>query len=281
MFDRAKSQLHILVCVADSKDLDESVSDRTRRLAIAYVDGLDPENADDDSYPRSFDECMTKMLERYGAEIALAGNRVVGHRSAELLHGQFDYDDPRAREVALLIAAELDFCSPLHARQNLALAEIFEALGDALSTHGLTDLSVLAFRRATRLYALSEDRRGEERCGIRFARANTAATKSRVRRWAGHAAFLLCGYGYRPSYLLGWVVGQVLVFTAVGLLLAGDIAWTTTVYLTVTAFLDPIGPDDARAVGSSAHPLFALESWMGAVSMSVFFALLVRKWFRL
>jgi len=193
MFDRANSQLHILVCVADSKDLDESVSDRTRRLAIAYVDGLDPENADDDSYPRSFDECVTKMLERYGAEIALAGNRVVGHRSAELLHGQFDYDDPRAREVALLIAAELDFCSPLHARQNLALAEIFEALGDALSTHGLTDLSVLAFRRATRLYALSEDRRGEE---LRIS----ALVSARLGGWSGlgfHCCRLATRGGYR------------------------------------------------------------------------------------
>jgi hypothetical protein len=32
---------------------------------------------------------------------------------------------------------------------------------------------------------------------------------------------------------------------------------------------------------AAARPLFAVESWAGTVSMSVFFALLVRKWFRL
>ena len=250
------------------------------RLATAYVDGLDGDGTDE-SYPRSFDECVTRVLEKYGSEFARSGSLVVGQRSAELRIARFAYDDPRARDVALLLAAELDFCGPLHARQNIALAEIFEDLGNSLSTSGLIDLEALAFRRAARLYALCEDRRGEERCGIRFERANTAATRSLPRKAAGRAAFLLCGYGYRPSYLLGWVIALVAVCTVLGLLLEGDAAWTTTVYLAVTAFLDPVAPGDIRSMEGAAHPLFAVESWIGAISMSVFFALLVRKWFRL
>lgn len=49
----------------------------------------------------------------------------------------------------------------------------------------------------------------------------------------------------------------------------------------VTGFLNPPGPGDTQDLHGAVRVLFVIEAWTGAVSMSVFFALLVRKWFRM
>ncbi|WP_280368581.1 hypothetical protein, partial [Nocardia abscessus] len=54
-----------------------------------------------------------------------------------------------------------------------------------------------------------------------------------------------------------------------------------TVNPCVTSFINPRGPGHTDNLRPAARPLFAVEAWTGTVSMSVFFALLVRKWFRM
>ncbi|MFD4433155.1 hypothetical protein, partial [Nocardia sp. NPDC058497] len=62
---------------------------------------------------------------------------------------------------------------------------------------------------------------------------------------------------------------------------AGNKSWSEVVYLSTLTFLNPLDPGNITGMASQARVLFAVEAWLGAVSMSVFFALLVRRWFRL
>lgn len=181
---------------------------------------------------------------------------------------------------AALLAAETEFRGPLRlgARQSTRLAEIYEGLGARLVAE-LPRLAMLAFQRAGALYRTTEDIEGEDRCGLARARARTRAAYG-WQRAVGLFADSACGYGYRPFRLLGWVGAQLVLFTVAGLLLGGA-STEDTVYLCVTGFLIPIALGDIAPLHRAARPLFSIESWAGTVSLSVFFALLVRKWFRL
>ncbi|MET7769690.1 hypothetical protein [Nocardia sp. NPDC005366] len=185
--------------------------------------------------------------------------------------------------VAALMAAEVEFYGPLRLsnRQNGLLAKEYELLGEQLSGVQLYAYAALAYRRGAALYRLNEDEQGQDGCGLQLARARTRATPVWWRRSAGQMSYALCGHGYRPSWLLGWVAVQLVLFTVVGLLFGGNPSATESVYMTVTGFLNPVGPGDIEHMHAVARPLFALEAWVGTLSMSVFFALLVRKWFRM
>ncbi|RDI64778.1 hypothetical protein [Nocardia pseudobrasiliensis] len=185
--------------------------------------------------------------------------------------------------LAALLAAEVEFRGPLRlsAIQTTVLAEVYERLGAQLTAIGLHAHAALTFRRATALYRINEDVDAEDRAGLELARARTRATPRGWRRSAGHVSYILCGYGYRPFWLLGWVAAQLVVFTVIGLLVSGNASATETIYMCATSFLNPLGPGDTQDLHAAARPLYAIESWVGTVSMSVFFALLVRKWFRM
>jgi hypothetical protein len=185
--------------------------------------------------------------------------------------------------LAALLAAETEFRGPLRlsARQNTLLAEEYERLGGQLSGLSLPAHAALAYRRAGALYRIADDVDALDRCGLQLARARTRATSSRWQRVGRYFSDILCGYGYQPFRMLGWVVVQLVGFLVLALLLAGDPSWTETLYMCATCFLNPLGPGDTHGLRAAARPLFAVESWAGTVSMSVFFALLVRKWFRL
>ncbi|MFF3572314.1 hypothetical protein ACFYXQ_31525 [Nocardia jiangxiensis] len=183
------------------------------------------------------------------------------------------------KRLAALVAAEAEFGGPLRLGepQSVHLAEIYEYLG-ALFTE-LPLLAKLAYQRASMLYRITEDIDGQDRCGLALAKARTRAAHGWSRA-IGLFSDVLCGYGYRPFRLLGWVLVQLVVFTAVGIGVAGA-SLGDTIYMCVTCFLNPIGPGDLAPLHDAARPLFAVEPWAGTVSMSVFFALLVRKWFRM
>ncbi|MEV5649006.1 hypothetical protein AB0L57_12215 [Nocardia sp. NPDC052254] len=182
---------------------------------------------------------------------------------------------------AALIAAEVEFRGPLRlsARRQALLAEVYERLGEQLIGTGLPFHAALSYRRAESLYRMNEDIQGEDRCGLKLARAATVALPPGWRRWAGQASNILCGHGYRPFRLLCWVAAQLVVFTALGVLIGGP-STAETVYMSVTSFLNPLGLGDTAGMHAAVRPMYAVESWAGTVSMSVFFALLVRKWFR-
>ncbi|MBF6352102.1 hypothetical protein IU448_24280 [Nocardia flavorosea] len=269
----------------------KSASTRIRRHATAYTELLDQQRHPGRMALDELDARVEAVLDEYDPPSARrkhSGTLVFPHLYAAARHPAADEEEWRVPSVvvAALIAAEVEFRGPLKlsSRQNTLLAEEYERIGAQLAQARLDTHAALAYRRAVALYRINEDNESEDRCGLLLARAETRALPPGLRRWAGFGSDVLCGHGYRPSWLLGWVVAQITVFTgiAVALPLEGeDNSEGGTVYLGVMSFLSPPGLDDTGDMPAEAQALFVLEGWAGVVSMSVFFALLVRKWFRM
>lgn len=190
-----------------------------------------------------------------------------------------------------LLAAEVELRGPLSLSrtQNIRLAEIYEDLGHRLLAAALPGQrtktflpghAAMAFLRASGLHALNEDVDAQDRCGLALARARRSATYPAWRRSVGWISDLLCGYGYRPFRLLGWIAAQLLLFT-VALWLSTSLPVTTALHMCLINFLNPVGLGDLQEVGRIGRTLLMIEAYAGIVSTSVFFALLVRRWFRL
>ncbi|WP_280268966.1 hypothetical protein [Nocardia wallacei] len=264
-----------------------SVSTRIARRAAEYAAEVDRGERPEQAGLDRFTTHVEAILADYDPPSARRHSDTLVFRHLYAAAGQPKPDEEGWRVpsavLAALMAAEVEFRGPLRlsTRQNSLLAEEYERLGAQLSATGLNAHAALALRRAVALYRMNEDDEAEDRCGLQLARARTRALPRGWRRLAGQASYVTCGHGYRPSWLLGWVAVQLLLFTVAGLLLNGAPSAADTVYMTVTSFLNPMGPGDTEHLRPAARPLLAAESWAGTVSMSVFFALLVRKWFRM
>ncbi|WP_162958298.1 hypothetical protein [Nocardia yunnanensis] len=184
--------------------------------------------------------------------------------------------------LAALIAAEVEFRGPLRLSrtQNRLLAEAYERLGPPLVQAGLPAHAALAYRRAASLYRLDEDTDAEDRCGLALAQAKRRAQPARWKRVGGLVPDLVCGYGYRPFRMLWFVALQLVVFLG-AVLLRADQPIAVTVFQVLMNYLNPLGVGDTLNLRVGGRAIFVVESYLGAVTMSVFFALLVRRWFRL
>ncbi|WP_227998069.1 hypothetical protein [Nocardia australiensis] len=188
----------------------------------------------------------------------------------------------RTRMLTALLAAEIEQRGPLRlsSTQSTLLADTYEKLGGDLIGSGLPEHAALAYRRAMRLHRQNEDDQAEDRCGLALARARSMALPLGRRRIGRAISNLLCGYGYRPFRLFAWIAAQLVLFTTAIVLVTGVPAADIT-YMTVTSYLNPLGASDIADLNSAGQVLFAIEPWAGTVSLSVFFALLVRRWFRI
>ncbi|MFQ6327033.1 hypothetical protein ACLMAL_12960 [Nocardia sp. CWNU-33] len=184
--------------------------------------------------------------------------------------------------LAALLAAEVEFRGPLRlsGTQNTMLAEVYERLGDCLRSAGLPGHAALAFRRAGSLHRQNEDDDDADRCGLAQARARFEALPPSWRRTGGHISDLLCGYGYQPFRLLAWMALLLVGFTLMISFITG-VEVPATFYLCLMNFLNPVGVGDTTDIGGVGQTLLVIEAYVGTVSTSVFFALLVRRWFRL
>jgi hypothetical protein len=90
---------------------------------------------------------------------------------------------------------------------------------------------------------------------------------------------VLCGYGYQPHRLLGWIAFQLVGFSVVLTLISSGGSFVDNVYARLINYLDPLGVGDTEGISQSALVLFAVQGYIGAASLPVFFALLVRRWF--
>lgn len=268
--------------MAAQSPLVASITDFVKRLA----ETLGTADSAERTALEAFDQDVEKVLDHYDLTSVRREAHALTFASlydpAE--QAEPEDDEPVARAVlAAFIAADVEFRGPLRlsGRQNVLLAEVFESLGVQLSKAGLYDHAALAFRRAMALHRVSEDDESEDRCGFLLARARTRGAPWGLRRLSGELSFCLCGHGYRPVWLLGWVIVQLVGFITAGLLIGGDTPPTSIVYMGLASFLGPLGLEDTETMNSAARPLFIVESWVGVVTISVFFALLVRKWFRM
>ncbi|WP_067532731.1 hypothetical protein [Nocardia crassostreae] len=184
--------------------------------------------------------------------------------------------------LTALLAAEVEFRGPLRLSrtQQRALAENYERLGRRLGPAGLPAHAALAFQRASGLYRGDEDTDAEDRCGLALARARRLAQPVAWRRILGWFPDLVCGYGYRPFRMLSWIAMQLGVFVY-ALSFASEQPFTTDMYEVLVNYLNPLGPGDTEKFGPGGRIILISESYLATVTTSVFFALLVRRWFRL
>lgn len=182
--------------------------------------------------------------------------------------------------LAALLAAEVEYRGPLRLSrtQNRQLAEVYERLGTAMAVL-LPGHAALAFRRGGSLYRQDEDSDGEDRCSLNLARSRRRAQPVWLRRFGGFLPDLLCGYGYRPYRILIWVFVQVVACTAVVRALSTE-STLSIVYDCCTNFLNPLGPGDTAGLEGAERFVFVVEAYAGTLTTSVFFALMVRRWFR-
>ncbi|MEV0077919.1 hypothetical protein AB0H58_16060 [Nocardia neocaledoniensis] len=235
---------------------------------------------------------LNHRVEQFLADYVPPSTRRVGD-SLVFAHLYRDADpdvlDNAGRELACetvltaLFAAEVEFRGPLRLSrtQSTLLAEVYEELGEQLSAHRLPAHAALAYRQAYRLHTITENPRGQDRCGLNMARAKTRARSPRWRRLPGTVSDLLCGYGYRPFLLLAWIALEIAVFVAVFYLSSTGIGFATATRVGLLNFLNPVGTDDLPTLSAFAQATLIVESYAGIVSTSVFFALLVRQLFRL
>ncbi|WP_330249950.1 hypothetical protein OG874_27140 [Nocardia sp. NBC_00565] len=274
-------------------DFVRSMTTRIDRHGEAYAAEVtefreEPHTGQDDSAERelldSFNIHVENVVAHYnppetrrrGDSLVFAHIYVAVGRSAD--------EDEGVRRTLLtaLLAAEVELRGPLRLSptQNMHLAGIYERIGTDLTAHGLPAHAVLSLRRAASLHGQNEDVDAQDRCGLAMARARRQARSPAWRRIPGWAADLLCGYGYRPFRLLPWIALLLVTFT-IGLRASAEVSITTAFHICLVNFLNPIGLGDLDRVHQIGRGLLIIESYVGIISTSVFFALLVRRWFRL
>lgn len=280
---------------AEHDRLGDFVASKTtliRRHAGAFADVVaDFQRAPGPATEYTLLDELNHRVEQFLADYVPPSSRRVGD-SLVFSHIYRDADpdvlDNAGRELACetvltaLFAAEVEFRGPLRLSrtQSTLLAEVYEELGEQLSAHRLPAHAALAYRQAYRLHTITENPRGQDRCGLNMARAKTRARSPRWRRLPGQASDLLCGYGYRPFLLMAWIAVEIALFVVV-FYLASGVGFGTATRVGLLNFLNPVGTEDLPTLGSFARATLIVESYAGIVSTSVFFALLVRQLFRL
>lgn len=192
-------------------------------------------------------------------------------------------EDHRRSLITALLAAETEVSGPLRLTQtqHVKLARVFKHLGEEFIVDRLPLHAVLAFGRAANLYLQLQDGRSRDRCLLAQARARHRARQCGWIRALETMSAVLCGYGYQPHRLLGWIAFQLVGFSIVLILISSRGSFVDNVYACLINYLNPLGVGDTKGMPQSARVLFAVQGYIGAASLSIFFALLVRRWFRI
>ncbi|UVS79806.1 MULTISPECIES: hypothetical protein [Actinokineospora] len=184
--------------------------------------------------------------------------------------------------LVALLAAEVEFHGPLKLTQaqNSDLAAILEELGAECLVEKLHLHAAEAFDRAAEIHLLTRDNIARDRCLYRRNLARQRIERSAGRRALLWISWLTCGYGYKPYRLLLWVLIQLVVFGITLVVVARDQSPLTSLHMVLTNYLNPAGGGDTNGLPAAAKSLLLTESYVGALSLNIFFALLVRRWFR-
>jgi len=188
-------------------------------------------------------------------------------------------EDRRRALIKALMAADVESRGPLRLTraQNKRLADIFEKIGAECRSEELFQHAELAFDHAAGIHLQLGDNIARDRCLYARSRERQRASKPGWEKSRLTVSWMLCGYGYKPYLLLAWVIAQLLLFTGcVAIALRGSIM--ENLYLCMVNYLDP---RDADNLSGAAKILLVVESYFSLVSISVFFALLVHRWFRI
>lgn len=249
----------------------ESVNDVARRGALREEESVLLDH---------FERLTAIVLDRYHPRGTRLPTNLV---FAQLYDAQRDApaDESRRATIAALMAAEVESRGPFRQtrEQNAQLAELFERIGTACEADGLLLHAALAFERAADIYLLLNQHVKRDHCLFAKERCRHHAAKPGWARAVAAVSSALCGYGYQPYRLLLWVLAQLAVF-GIAIALVAQRPVGESVYMALANYLNPLGSGDTAVLPGVARVLLVIESYTGYVSLSVFFALLVRRWFR-
>ncbi|HEU5469554.1 MAG TPA: hypothetical protein VFV67_02790 [Actinophytocola sp.] len=247
---------------------------------------LDPVRRDDAI--RTKEAGLLEQFERYTADIL---DRYVppSRRNRESLLFAKIYkdwdpelpDDERRRALmTALMAADVESRGPLRLTraQNKRLAKVFENIGAECRSEGLPLHAEMAYDHAAGIHLMLGDNMARDRCLYARSRSRQIAMKPSWGKLRLGAAWLLCGYGYKPFLLLFWVVVQLILFTVCVAVALPHGDFVGNLYLCLINYLDP---HDADGLPGAAQVLLVVESYFSLVFGSIFFALLVHRWFRI
>ncbi len=191
-------------------------------------------------------------------------------------------EDGEHSTIAALLAAEVEVRGPLRLTpaQTLRLAEILERLGHRFARADLPLHAAFSFDRAGGLYLQVENHLARDACLLSAHRARHSARGRGLPKMLETISNLSCGYGYQPYRLLAWVFVQLAALILILTIFFG-VSFVTSVHMALTNYLNPLGFGDVEGLPDGAWAVLIVESYAGSVSLSVFFALLVRRWFRL
>lgn len=194
-------------------------------------------------------------------------------------------DDQQARWrvlVAATLAAETEAHGKFRLRrtQTTRLAEVYRIVGDGFRASGLPLHAALCYDHAAEQHLLLGDQKARDQCSLAAKRARHEARDPGPKKVLEACADALVGYGYLPYRLLGWVLVQLFFF--------GSVLWLVqppgfgvleSFHMSLLDFLNPLGIGDVSGLNGAGQSLLVAESYAGTISTSVFFALLVRRWF--
>jgi hypothetical protein len=187
--------------------------------------------------------------------------------------------------MAALMAAETESLGPLRLTrvQTGKLAGVLTQVGDALKRLDILTYAAEAYDRAARLHLDNDDHAARDRCLQLQASARHHALPRGRRRFVAMLNHVLFGYGFAPYRVLAWMVAQLVVASAILVALprhGKNPGFLGTLYIALQDFVNPMGLGDTEGLSRWSWTVLVVESYLGLMSSSVFFALLLRKWFR-
>jgi hypothetical protein len=268
---------------SESSDSLESVTVAIERRADSYVELVEKVRADPGL--RAGEAGLLDQFERYTAGLLDRYQPARLHYRDSLAFARLYERMPASEDerphvvLGALMAAEVESLGPLRLTQaqNIRLAAILERIGRDCAADGLPLHASRAFDRAAGIYLLLSDNHARDRCLFARTRYRHKASGRGLPKAFLFLSWILCGYGYKPYRLLLWVAVQVVAFTlAIALITPSAIG--DGVYLSLINYLDPQTPD---RLPTTIKALLVAENYLGIISLSVFFALLVHRWFRI
>ena len=189
--------------------------------------------------------------------------------------------DPDARRRALIrsfLATETERRGQfrLSRTQNGRLADHYNAVGEEFLDLGMPGHAAMAFQSAADLYLPLQQKSKRERSLLNWRRAQHQARPKNLLRLGEAVYDAVCGYGYRPFRMLGWMAVTLAVFS-VAVWLCGSAGYARSLHGCLINFLNPLSFGDLDgAFSGTSQVLLIVESYFGSISMAIFFAFLVR-----
>lgn len=277
----------------------ESVIDHIAECELKYRDDIEhalgagdivPTRGAGDVVPPQHEEMLLERLDGYLPSLVYAfdsqvppprergGNLALEKEYYEWRKTSGAVDARRQAVVRSFLATETERRGQfrLNRAQNSRIAAHFDAIGQEFVELKLPGHAAMAYQNAAELYRLLALNAKRDRSLLNGRRAQHRTRQPGRQRTREGLYDAICGYGYLPFRMLWWMVGTLLVFSLL-VWMCGPAGLGRSIHGCMINFLNPLGLSDVDGdFGSAAAVLLTVESYLGSLSMAIFFALLVR-----